>query len=66
MKLFVLVQQELSRIAKDVRGQDIVQYTLMAGLVAVSAGAMVPEVAANISAIFSQMGNVITDAALQG
>ena len=48
---------------KDTRGQDLIEYALMAALVAVSAGAIMPNVGASISTIFSQVVSVITDAA---
>jgi Flp pilus assembly pilin Flp len=32
------------KICKDVRGQDLIEYALMAGFVAVAAGAVVPGV----------------------
>lgn len=54
------------RIMKDTRGQDLIEYALMAGFVAVAAGAIVPSVAAQISAIFSKVNSVVTGAAAQG
>ena len=54
------------RIMKDTRGQDLIEYALMAGFVAVAAGAIVPSVAANISTIFSKVNSVVTGAAAQG
>jgi pilus assembly protein Flp/PilA len=54
------------RIMKDTRGQDLIEYALMAGFVAVAAGAIVPSVAANISTIFSKVNSVMTGAASQG
>lgn len=54
------------RIMKDTRGQDLIEYALMAGFVAVAAGAIVPSVAANISTIFSKVNSVVGAAATQG
>ena len=51
------------RIWKDTRGQDLIEYALMAGFVAVAAGALIPSLTAPISTIFSQMGSVLTTAA---
>ena len=51
------------RIAKDTRGQDLIEYALMAGFVAVAAGAIMPGVSASISTIFSKIGSVMTQAA---
>jgi len=39
--------------------QDLVEYALMAGFVAVAAGALMPGVATNISRIFSSVGSVL-------
>ena len=47
------------RIWKDTRGQDMVEYALLAGFVAVAAGALLPPVADSISTIFSKMGSVL-------
>lgn len=54
------------RIWKDTRGQDLIEYALMAGFVAVAAGAIMPGVAANISIIFSKISDVLSTAANQG
>ena len=51
------------RIIKDTKGQDLIEYALMAGFVAVAAGAIMPGVSASISTIFSKVGSVTTDAA---
>jgi pilus assembly protein Flp/PilA len=51
------------RIWKDTRGQDLIEYALMAGFVAVAAGAIMPNISASISTIFSKIGSVMTDAA---
>ena len=51
---------------KDTRGQDLIEYALMAGFVAVAAGAVMPSVATSISAIFSKVGSVMTIASTQG
>jgi Flp pilus assembly pilin Flp len=48
-----------SRIWKDRRGQDLIQYALMAGFVAVAAGAIMPGVASSINVIFSVKVNSI-------
>ena len=54
------------RIMKDTRGQDLIEYALMAGFVAVAAGAIVPGVAASIKTIFSKVNDVLEDSASQG
>jgi len=47
-------------------GQDLIEYALMAGFVAVAAGAVMPGVADSISTIFSQVGSVLSLASTQG
>ena len=54
------------RILKDTRGQDLIEYALMAGFVAVAAGAVMPGVASSISQIFSKVGSVLKVASTQG
>jgi Flp pilus assembly pilin Flp len=51
------------RIWRDRRGQDLIEYALMAGFVAVAAGAIMPGVASSISTIFSQVSSVLSSAA---
>jgi Flp pilus assembly pilin Flp len=62
MKNFILKLQ----IWKDKRGQDLIEYALMAGFVAVAAGAIMPGVATSISTIFSKIASVMSAAATQG
>jgi Flp pilus assembly pilin Flp len=54
------------KLWKDRRGQDLIEYALMAGFVAVAAGAIMPGVATSISTIFSKIASVMTQAANQG
>jgi pilus assembly protein Flp/PilA len=51
---------------KDERGQDLIEYALMAGFVAVAAGAIMPGVSTSISTIFSKVASVMSKAATQG
>lgn len=51
------------KIWKDTRGQDLIEYALMAGFVAVAAGAIMPGVGTSISTIFSKVASVMTAAA---
>jgi len=53
------------QVWKDKRGQDLIEYALMAGFVAVAAGAIMPGVATSISTIFSKIASVMTGAASQ-
>jgi Flp pilus assembly pilin Flp len=54
------------KIWKDRRGQDLIEYALMAGFVAVAAGAIMPGVATSISTIFSKISSVMAAASTQG
>jgi len=49
----------------DLRGQDMIEYSLLAGFVAVAAGAVIPNVANNISTIFSKITSSLTVVASQ-
>ena len=47
-------------VLKDTKGQDLIEYALMAGFVAVAAGAIMPGVSTSISTIFSKVASTIT------
>ena len=51
-----------SKMWQDRRGQDLIEYALMAGFVAVAAGAIMPGVATSISQIFSKVASVLSSA----
>jgi len=53
------------RVLVDTRGQDLIEYALMAGFVAVAAGAVMPAVATSVSKIFSKTSSVMAAAASQ-
>ncbi|HME08785.1 MAG TPA: hypothetical protein VKG25_17135 [Bryobacteraceae bacterium] len=50
---------------KNKRAQDLIEYALMAGFVAVSAGAIMPSVANSISTVFSSIASVMSAASSQ-
>lgn len=50
------------RLAKSTSGQDLIEYALMAGFVAVAAGAIMPGVASQISVIFSKVSSSLSAA----
>ena len=60
-----MLQDRLAGLVRETRGQDLIEYALMAGFVAVAAGAVMPGVASAISTIFSQVGSVVAAAASQ-
>ena len=51
------------QIWKNRRGQDLIEYALMAGFVAVAAGAIMPGVASSINIIFSKVNSIMILAA---
>jgi pilus assembly protein Flp/PilA len=53
----------LTRLLRDKEGQDLVEYALLAGFIAVAAGALLPGISTSISTIFSKMASVLTNAA---
>jgi Flp pilus assembly pilin Flp len=55
----------LSKLRRDERAQDMVEYALLAGFIAVAAGGLLPGIADGISIIFSKMGSLINNAASQ-
>lgn len=50
-----LLMTELERRWKETAGQDLIEYTLMAGFAAVCAGALSPSIATSISTIVSKV-----------
>jgi pilus assembly protein Flp/PilA len=54
------------RVLRDTHGQDLIEYALMAGFVAVAAGAVMPNIADSISTIFSKVSSALNVAATQG
>ena len=53
------------RIWKDTRGQDMIEYALMAAFVAVAAVAALPGLSTSISTIFSKVGSTLATASTQ-
>ncbi len=46
----------------DTRGQDLVEYALAAGMVAVAAVAAMPGLSATVNNVFAKIGSIITSA----
>jgi pilus assembly protein Flp/PilA len=64
MKLrLIKVAVKLQQLVKDTRGQDLIEYALMAGFVAVAAGAIMPGVASSINVVFSKVNSIMVLAA---
>ena len=52
-------------LTNDEKAQDMVEYSLLAGFIAVAAGAVLPGISASISQIFSKMASLTTAAAVK-
>ena len=50
------------RVARDEAAQDLVEYALLLGFIAVATGAFLPNVANGISTIFSKMSSLVLQA----
>ncbi|MBI3666409.1 MAG: Flp family type IVb pilin [Acidobacteria bacterium] len=50
------------RLWRDLRGQDLVEYALLAGFVAVVAGVTIPNVSASMSTIYSLLASKLIQA----
>jgi pilus assembly protein Flp/PilA len=55
MKTFCL------RFWKDTQGQDLVEYALAAGMVAVAAVAAMPALSTTVSNVFTKIGSIINN-----
>ena len=63
MTLSTRIRHELKKLYREKVAQDLIEYALMAGFVAVTAGALMPGVSTNISKIWSKVANLMTDSA---
>jgi len=62
--MFRLIQVAVNfQIWKDRKGQDLIEYALMAGFVAVAAVAVMPGIGSSINIIFSKVNSLMVDAA---
>ena len=52
-----------TRLARNVQGQDLIEYAMMAGFVAVAAAALMPNINTSLSTVFSKVKSVMTAAA---
>jgi hypothetical protein len=58
-----LLRTAAASLGRDKRGQDLIEYALLAGFVAVAAGAIFPTtLSPNISRIFSKIGSILVQA----
>jgi Flp pilus assembly pilin Flp len=49
----------LWKVWSDLRGQDLIEYALMAGAVALACAAATPQIAGSFSAIFSRINSAL-------
>ena len=54
---------DLRTVVKDTRGQDLIEYALMAGFVALATTAMVPGITSSVNVVFSKVNSVMILAA---
>ncbi len=47
------------QVCRDLRGQDMIEYALMAGAVALASAAFIPNIAGSLSTIFSKVGSIM-------
>jgi Flp pilus assembly pilin Flp len=59
---FISMTRKLAALWKQTGGQDFIEYALLAGFVAVTAGAIMPGVINDISTIFSKVQSILTAA----
>jgi len=61
----IIVKLTALDIWSDTQGQDMIEYALMAGFVAVAAGALMPGIATSITSVFTKVQSVMTAAAAE-
>ena len=52
-------QSRLRKLWADIQGQDLVEYALAAGMVAVAAVAAMPALSSTVNNVFSKIGSII-------
>ena len=54
------MRQRLNRFWKETRGQDLVEYSLAAGMVALAVVAAMPQLTGVITNVFSKIGSMVS------
>ncbi len=54
-----IMKKLFQRLWKDIRGQDLVEYALAAGMVAVAAVAAMPALSATVNNVFNKIASII-------
>ena len=57
-----MIISRLRLLAEDTEGQDLVEYALLAGLVAVASGLFVPSITASMDTIYSRLASKLVEA----
>ena len=60
--LSTLLQTRCGPLLQDERGQDLVEYALLAGLAAVASGLFVPSMGASMETIYSRLASKLVQA----
>lgn len=60
---YLKIRTLIERMCRDLRGQDMVEYALLAAMVAISVGAILPGIDDKISTVFSMVSSVVVVAA---
>ena len=55
------MKQMFIRLVRDERGQDLVEYALLAGFITVAAGVFIPDVSNAMSTIYSKVCSRLVD-----
>ena len=65
VKSITAVIRQISRLGvwRDTRGQDLVEYALLAGLVAVASGLFLPGLSESMCEIYTKLGSRLDQAA---
>ena len=56
------MKRYIKNLWRDARGQDLVEYALAAGMVAVAAVAAMPVLTTTVNNVFSKIGSIIASA----
>ena len=61
--MFCILQRiPARRLGEEERGQDLVEYALLAGLVAVAAGLFAPSLSVSMGTIYSRLASKLVEA----
>jgi Flp pilus assembly pilin Flp len=60
----ITLQLKLTQLRRNRKGQDMVEYALLACFIAVTVGALLPPISDSTSVIFSEMKSVVWESAV--